>query len=598
MPKRQFVEYDLISTDLVQYKGTWLLSCKVSSIDIDMRSKDEKLTIMEIFRRVIASFNTNVQLTLKKFPLDFSVPIMRVKNYSLQMTNPNLQNYSEDYATFLESLIEDKLDKVTYLTIRTDRKCEYEQARSYLFGVYRQVQRELEQLSMTVEVIEGFELRKLHSVPSYIREEADHVVYGNQYKRTYVISDYPQQAFPNYLKPLLSFPHPIEINQHLHPYDKENVINSLNKAIAKLQSTIEMQSRLGLPAIELVQKEKDATELLNRIASGAENIIQVGFYVTISADSIDKLNNITYELEGALRQMQVRFRSCMKDNHKGAYSFLPLCEDKFQDENYSFDTLSLSRLIPFTAQHYSKGGILYGVNEQLNELITFDVFGSLASYTKVVLGKPGYGKSFLTKLEMGRQLSNGVQVIAVDNNGEYKNICKAWGGQYIEEGKGVNWNRHMIVFDGENKARDLNIILDHLHSSKVRPRIVTVDEFQTILRQNKSLVLNLVQTVRKTFASPTLVTQNIQELFSSEEGRMIVDNSTMKFLMHQGENDVAAMEGLFDLTKEEKLYLKTMPRGNGYLITDLFRTKFRAVSSEVEYNLITTDPNDKIQRSV
>jgi hypothetical protein len=156
----------------------------------------------------------------------------------------------------------------------------------------------------------------------------------------------------------------------------------------------------------------------------------------------------------------------------------------------------------------------------------------------------------------------------------------------------------MIIFSGENKSRDINIILDHLHNSPIRPRIVTIEEFPIALRENKSLVLNLVQTVRKTFASPTLIAQNIQELLSTDEGRMIVDNSTMKFLMHQGENDVAAMETLFDLTKEERLYLKTMPKGNGYLITDLFRTKFKAVCSDIEYDLITTDPKDKIKRMV
>lgn len=574
------------------------MNCKISSIDIDMRSTDEKLTIMEVFRKVLGSFNTNVQLTLKKFPLDFSSHIIKVKNYTLQMPNEKLREYSSGYSDFLESLSKGRLDKIAYFTIRTDRKCSYEQAKSYLTGVYNQIRRELEQLSMSVEPITEIELRRLYAVPNRIKEESDYIIYGNEYKRIYIILDYPHLAYPNIIKPLLNFPHPIEINQHLHPYPKENVIAALEKAIAKLQSTIDMQARVGIPSTELSQKEEDAKELIKRLANGSERIIQTGFYVTISAESEEKLNNISYEVEGAFRQMQLAYRRCMKDCNKGAYTFLPLCEDKFMDENYTFDTLSLSRLVPFTAQHYSTGGVLYGINDQLNELVTFDIFGSLASYTKVILGKPGYGKSFVSKLEMGRQLSNGVQIIGVDNNKEYRDICYTWGGQYVEDGQKPNWNNHMIIFSGEDKSRDLSIILDHIYNSAIIPRIVTVDEFQKILRENKSLVLDLVQTVRKYFVSPTLITQNIQELLSTDEGRMIVDNSTMKFLMHQGENDVAAMETLFDLTKEERMYLKTMPRGSGYLITDLFRTKFRAVYSDVEYNLITTDPNDKIKRMV
>jgi hypothetical protein len=598
MPKNAFLTFDTCSNDLVQYKGTWLLNCKVSSIDIDMRSKDEKITIMEVFKKILASFNTNIQLTLKKFPLDFSTHILKVKNYTLQMPNQKLKEYSTGYVAYLEELAKGKLDKVNYFTIRTDRKCTYEQAKSYLFGVANQIQRELEQLSMIVEPIVGQELKKLYTIPDFIKEEIDYFIFGKEFKRTYIILNYPHQAFPNYLKPLLNFPHPIELTQHIHPFPRDKVINSLEKAIAKLDSTINMQAKIGVPSTEIVAKKNDAEDLLNRLASGADNIIETGFYITISADSLERLNNITFELEGALRQLQVSFRRCIKDNNKAAYSTLPLCEDCFMDENYTFDTLSLSRLVPFTAQDYTTGGVLYGINEQLNELITCDIFNELASYTKVILGKPGYGKSVLAKLEMGRQLSNGVQVIGVDNNKEYKELCYAWGGQYVEPGQKPNWNNHMIIFSGENKTKDLDIILDHLHNSQLRPRIVTVDEFQIILRENKSLVLNLVQTVRKTFASPTLITQNVQELLRSEEGRMIIDNSTMKFLMHQGENDVAAIEELFDLTKEEKLYLKTTRKGYGYLITDLFRTKFRAVCSAIEYDLITTDPKDKLKRMV
>jgi hypothetical protein len=590
MRKKSLVTFDTISNDLVQYKGCWLMNCKVSSIDIDMRSSNEKLTIMNVFKQVLSSFNTNVQLTLKKFPLDFSPHIMRVKSNIILIENQNLKNYAQSYSEYLEELSKGKLDKINYFTIKTDRKCSYEQAKSYLGGIFNQIRRMFETVNMIVTQIEGNELKKLYAIPEFIKEEGDYFIYGNDYKRTYIILDYPRGAYPNFLKPILNFPHPIELTEHLNPYPKDRVIDSLEKAVAKLESTISLQEQIGKPSTEIEIRRKDAVDLLNRVATGLDSIISTGIYVTISADSLEELDNISYEVEGALRQMQVKYRRSVKDNNLAMTSILPLCNDKFSSENYTFDTVSLSRLVPFTSQDYTNGGVLYGVNKELAELITFDVF-SMANYNKVFLGNSGYGKSMLSKLEIARQLSNGVQSIVIDHNNEYADICKAWGGQYVEDGQKPDWNNHMIVFGG-NKTKSLDIILDFLYNSQLRERLVTIDEFQEI--EDRKLLLTLVKTVRKTFASPTLITQNVKELLKNDDGQMIIDNCSMKFFMHQGENDMAAIEELYNFSNEERTYLCSCPVGSGYLVTDLFKTKFKVEYSTKEHSLITTNPRDKV----
>jgi hypothetical protein len=592
MPKRQLVIYDMFCNDLVQYKGNWLMSCQVSSIDIDMRSKSEKLMIMEVFKQVLSSFDTNVQLTLKKFPLDFSSDVFKVKSNILSMTNQNLKEYAKGYAEFLDDVSKGKLDKINYFTIRTDRRCSYQQAQSYLGGVFNQIKRMFAGINMEVHQIIGEALSKLYTVPEFIKEEEDYFIYGNEYKRTYIILDYPSGAYPNFLKPILNFPHPVEITEHLNPYPKDRVINFLEKSIAKLQSTLVLQEQVGTASAETAARKDDAKGLLDRIVTGRDTIISTSVYVTITAQSYEQLNNISYEIEGALRQLQVAYRRSIKDNNQAMICALPLCDNRLASESYTFDTASLSRLVPFTSQDYSVGGVLYGINEELAELITFDIF-DMPNYNKIILGKSGFGKSLFSKLEIGRQLSNGIQSIVVDHNQEYQKICKAWGGQYVEEGKKPDWNNHLIVFGGD-KTKALDVILNHLHSSPLRERLVTVEEFQTILREDKALVLDLVQTIRKTFSSPTLITQNVKELLRSDEGQMILDNCSMKFFMHQGENDMEAIEELYDFSKEEKFYMKSCQRGYGYLVTDLFRTKFKVQYSDREHDLITTNPRDKV----
>jgi hypothetical protein len=551
----------------------------------------EKLVIMHTFKQILLSLTNNVQLTLRKFPLDFSDHVFKVKANSVRGTNDNLKIYSNEYASFLEELSEDKLDKINYFTIKTDGRCTYDEAKSYLMGIFEQIKRTLKSINMQIRIIEGQELKKLYTLPDFIKEHDDYWIYGAEYRRTYVVLDYPRNAYPNWLMPIINFPHPVEITQHLHPYPRDRVVKSLELSISKLESTINIQSRFGTPSSEVQIRLNDAQDLLSRLVSGKDNIVETGFYVTISAKSLLELNNISYQIEGALRQVQVVYRRSMKDTSKAIYSTFLLCDDMLTEDNYTFDTISLSRLVPYTSQDYSSGGILYGINEELNELITFDVW-NMPNANKVLLGASGYGKSTFSKLEIGRHLSEGTQTIAIDHNNEYKNICLQLGGQYVEEGMRPDWNNHLIIFNGENKAKTLYEIWNHIVTD-IRARLLIVEEVHNLLKQDKGLLLDVMREIRKMYVSPTLITPNVKEFLRSDEGQMIIDNCSMKFLMNQGDNDMEELIRLFRLSDEEQLYLKTCQPGYGYLYTGLFKTKFKVVYAEKEHKILTTKPKER-----
>jgi type IV secretory pathway VirB4 component len=455
-----------------------------------------------------------------------------------------------------------------------------------------QIKRSLKTINMYIEVIEGFELRKLYTLPENIKEEEDYWIYGNQYRRTYIILDYPRTAYPNFLSPIINFPHPVEITQHLHPFPKDKIIHSLELSVSKLESTMNVQESTGRASSETSVRLDDAKDLLSRLASGKDSIIETGFYVTIAANSLLELNNISYEMEGALRQIQAKYRRAMKDNNKAIISSLMLCEDRLMEDNYTFDANSLSRLVPFTAQDYTSGGLLYGINEDLAELITFDVW-DLPNANKALIGASGFGKSTFAKLEVGRNISDGTQAFVIDHRREYATLCQKFGGQYVNPGDKVNWNNQFIVFAGENKVKDLYTIWNHIVANNTVPRLLTIEEVHNLLKEDKSLLLDIMREIRKNYVSPTLITPNAKEFLRSDEGQMIYDNCYMKFLMNQGDNDMEEMQRLFGLSKEEKLYLKTCPEGHGYLYTKLFKSKFRVVYSPKEHQILTTRPKER-----
>jgi type IV secretory pathway VirB4 component len=392
------------------------------------------------------------------------------------------------------------------------------------------------------------------------------------------------------MKPILEFPYPMELSQFYHPFHASNIVRSLEVTIAKIDSTMELQRRSGdTVSSELRVKLEDTQALLNRIVSGEDKIIEASFYITLSAPDIDLLNQRSQEFEIYLRQIGVKARRAVKESIKAYKCCLPLAYDEILD-TYTFDTKSLTTLLPLTTEDYSSNsGIVYGTTHDLSHLIMLNRF-MMMNPNMIILGTTGAGKSmFIKTVEIARQILDGAKVLIIDHNGEYKQICDILDGQYMEEGGTPNWNHHLVVFNG-NKVKALKKIWTYVTQAKKQRRILVIDEFHNILNEDKDFMLLVMREIRKFYVAPTLSTQNIRGLLLTEEGKMILDLCSIKILMKQGESDLEEVERLFRLSDNEKLFLMTAPTGRGYIYTDVYKSRFRVDYSTEEERLLSTNP--------
>lgn len=571
---------------------------KVQSIDIDNKSDLEKEATMDAFQSLLKSFSSQAQTIFRKSSLDFSSQTIKLQSNILSSTNKKVKEYGESYLEYLNEVSSGKMDKINYLIIKTDRRCKFEEGKSYLEGVFNTISTVLSNLNMTVSKVEEDELKSLYNLPSFIKEEVDYFVYGEEVRRTYVIMDYPRSAYPNWLKPITGYHYPIELVQHFHPIPRSKVIKQLELQLAKLQSTMDMQESNGdVVSSELKVRKDDTLDLLRRLASGEDTIMETSFYITVSAPNSEILNYRSVELESYLRQCGLTYRTCRRQVKKGIKSILPVCDD-YMLESYTFDTKSLSTLLPFTVQDYvDKNGILYGLSSDMTEMICVDLW-SLPNPNKIILGKTGFGKSMLAKTETARHIINGVQAIILDHNGEWKDFCDILGGEYVLDNKrSIKWNSHLLVFNSSDKVSDLQTIWKHIKEEGVKQRVLVIEEFHNILREDKILLLQIVKEIRKSGTAPTFITQNARDFLMTEEGQMIFDNCSIKVFLRQGENDLQEVEKLFNLSRNEKVYLSSCPRGYGYLYTDLYKTRFKVDYSDREEEILSTNPMHKIRRN-
>jgi hypothetical protein len=109
---------------------------------------------------------------------------------------------------------------------------------------------------------------------------------------------------------------------------------------------------------------------------------------------------------------------------------------------------------------------MFGINEHNGSLVIFDRF-SMQNYNSVVFATAGAGKSYMIKLEALRSLIMGTEIIVIDPENEYKDLCEAVGGQYIAFGYGeaskINpFDLSLVVDEGDNALNSKILTLHKL----------------------------------------------------------------------------------------------------------------------------------------
>ena len=268
--------------------------------------------------------------------------------------------------------------------------------------------------------------------PSAVEVDFDSLKINNQFYRTLFVVGYPRFVSANWLYPLVSFDHSLFVSMFVYPQEAKIVLEDLRRKIAEMEATIQSDLKVGKVVDPSVQVAlDDALALQAQLAKGAERFFQFGLYITIPAQSLEELNQVSKQVESTLGSLLIISKHATLQMEEGFKTCLPFGID-FLAINRNMDTTSLATTFPFsTAALTANQGVLYGLNEHDGSLVIFDRF-SLENANSVVFGKSGGGKSFLVKLETLRSLMFGSEVFIIDPEGEYQALTEALGGEFVE----------------------------------------------------------------------------------------------------------------------------------------------------------------------
>lgn len=267
--------------------------------------------------------------------------------------------------------------------------------------------------------------------PPSLEVDFSHIKIGDTYYRTLFAAGYPRYVSANWLSPLINFNHSLDVSMFVYPTESKGTLDELRRRTAEMEAEISTDIQRGkIPQAATQAALEDVKALQEQIVKGIERFFNFSLYITISAESLKELDNITERVQSTLGSLLIVSKVASLSMEDAFKTTLPYCHDKLKITR-NMDTTALATTFPFTSSEMSDNkGILYGVNAHNGSLVIFDRF-SMENANMLVLATSGGGKSFFTKLEIIRSLMFGVESIIIDPENEYETITRSVGGNYI-----------------------------------------------------------------------------------------------------------------------------------------------------------------------
>lgn len=388
----------------------------------------------------------------------------------------------------------------------------------------------------------------------YIKEHGSHIEVGEKLRRYYYLADIPAYLSPYIFFRLLTSPLPFTLSVFMEPASSAELLKKARQRLSVLE--MQQNERVKGGKVRDQQLDKNISEVMSfidELVHEAEKGVVYALYLQLEAKDEKELKAYHKELQTIAGSMDLTFNQYTFGHKQAFKNFLPFTQDHLQ-ENRILQSTAVSYLMPFVSKQLNDpDGIFMGVNAYNESLVFIDLFTSRNNNVNI-FGVSGSGKSVTSKVLMNRLYMRGVQILAIDPEGEYVGLAKKLGGEVIQFSRDNGINPFYI-----NSSRE-NDILDHISTLKTFFRFfIPADHYDGAL---------LDETLIKLYDSGTPNFENMLELLGNhpmKKDLCVLSTGSLRGIFNSDrklelDNDIIVLD-LHDLRKDEKrepaMYLLT-----------------------------------------
>jgi len=176
----------------------------------------------------------------------------------------------------------------------------------------------------------------------------------------------------------------------------------------------------------------------------------------------------------------------------------------------------------------------------------------------------------------------------------------------FNEQSNIDIRNTFTVFSVKNLEEELrpiamHLILDFIWTrikNDIRKRLLIVDEAWYMMQHPDSaqFMYSIAKRARKYYLGLTTISQDVEDMLSTDYGKAIVTNSSIQILLKQSTAAIDQLAEVFYLTEGEKHLLMSSDVGEGIFFAGPNHVAIRVIASTEEHQLVTTNPEEILAR--
>lgn len=294
---------------------------------------------------------------------------------------------------------------------------------------------------MTPEQVEEIRTKDFFDciLPATIKFISDYYIVGDSYRCVWVIKEYPPSTEEQAILSQLADRNGVTLRIYhrlVDSIEQRKIIqnatrrNKLKSGGNDMNDTIEAEGNL-----------MDVIDMLANLRKNRECLLHCTVFIELKAKSKSALRELQSDISMELTRSKISVEKLTMRQKEGFLSVVPTGYNCFGSQfERVLPVSSVANLYPFNfSGKTDPKGIYIGRDKfGTNILVDFDCRAEDKTNSNIlILGNSGQGKSYLLKLLLTNIRESGKNIICLDPEAEYEDLCNNLGGCYIDflEGK-------------------------------------------------------------------------------------------------------------------------------------------------------------------
>ena len=288
---------------------------------------------------------------------------------------------------------------------------------------------------------------------------ADFVI-SDKYATILTVISYPKYISPGYLSNLTSMSGLKIVIKHI-PLPFSTISKMLNKEIADLKQRYQEENDKTIQ--ERIRQDYESLEqFISMLASSQSKIYDFQMHLMITANSQEELMTKKLQVKNYVEAMEMRAIPLRFEQERVLKSIIPIFPKQSIEDRIGtpMPSPTMAAMYPFIFDSIKDPGlsVLLGVDFS-GGVILFNQFlyqikkeHNRNNANLIILGTSGSGKSTAAKIMLRSHIRNNHQLVVIDPEGETEEMCRRFGGDFIDLGKGGEYgmiNPLEVVVDAD-----------------------------------------------------------------------------------------------------------------------------------------------------